>query len=72
MSLSDSEIVEYLDSLDKETKALKKDLLKMCWFMRGGLTYDEAYHLGTTERSIINDIIKDNLETTKKSKLPFF
>jgi hypothetical protein len=72
LSLSDGEIVEYLDSLDKETKALKKDLLKMCWFMRGGLTYEEAYHLGTSERAIINDIIKDNLETTKKSKLPFF
>jgi hypothetical protein len=40
--------------------------------MRGGLTYEEAYNLSVQEREIINDIIKDNLETTKKSKLPFF
>jgi len=40
--------------------------------MRGGVTYDEAMHMSATERNIINDIVKDNLETTKKSGLPFF
>ena len=72
MSFTDQEIVEYLNSLDKESKAIKKDLLKMCWYMRGGLTYEEAFNLSGQERDIINDIIKDNLETTKKSKMPFF
>ena len=72
MTLSNEQVVEYLNSLDKESKAIKKDLLKMCWYMRGGLTYDEAFNLSSQERDIINDIIKDNLETTKKSKLPFF
>lgn len=72
MTLSNEQVVEYLNSLDKESKAIKKDLLKMCWYMRGGLTYDEAFNLSNQEREIINDIIKDNLETTKKSKMPFF
>jgi hypothetical protein len=40
--------------------------------MRGGLTYETALELGSTERNIINQIIKDNLETTRKSKMPFF
>lgn len=40
--------------------------------MRGGLSYDDSMLLGRTERELINNIIKDNLETTKKSKLPFF
>lgn len=44
----------------------------MCWYMRGGLTYDEAMGLSKVDREIIGEIIKDNLETTKKSKLPFF
>ena len=44
----------------------------MMWFMRGGLTYDDAMALGQTEVELINKIIKDNLETTKKSQLPFF
>lgn len=40
--------------------------------MRGGLTYDDIMILSTTEREWIGDIIKDNLETTKKSGMPFF
>jgi len=44
----------------------------MSWFMRGGLTYDQAMALGVQEREIINELIKDNLETTKKTGLNFF
>lgn len=40
--------------------------------MRGGLTYEEALNLSWTEREIIGDIVKDNLETTKKTGLPYF
>ena len=44
----------------------------MSWFMRGGLTYDQAMALGLSERDLIGELIKDNLETTKKTGLPFF
>jgi hypothetical protein len=37
-----------------------------------GMSYNEAMHLGHEEREIVGEIIKDNLETTKKSGLPFF
>jgi hypothetical protein len=40
--------------------------------MRGGLTYDEAYYLGIEEREIIAKLIEENLDTTKKTKMPFF
>lgn len=40
--------------------------------MRGGLTYEQALHLSLTERTTISDLIKENLETTKKTGLPFF
>lgn len=40
--------------------------------MRGGVTYDEAMQMSQTDHSLINDIVKENLETTKKSGLPFF
>lgn len=40
--------------------------------MRGGVTYDEAMYMSGSERKIMNDIVKENLETTKKSGLPFF
>jgi hypothetical protein len=57
--------------LEKEAKEIKRDILKICWYMRG-LSYQEALNLDLDERKIIGEIIKDNLETTKKSGLPFF
>jgi hypothetical protein len=40
--------------------------------MRGGLTYEEACNLSPEERKTIGEIIKDNMETTKKTGLPYF
>ena len=40
--------------------------------MRGGLSYDESMYLGRQEREIISKLIEDNLETTKKSGMPFY
>jgi hypothetical protein len=61
-----------LDGYDKESKALKTEALKFCWYMRGGLTYTEAMDLSKAEREIVAKIVEDNIETTKKSGLPFF
>jgi hypothetical protein len=70
--LNNDAIVELLDSYDKESKALKEEVLRLCWWMRGGLTYEEAYMLSPQEREIIGKIIDSNMETTKKSGMPFF
>lgn len=40
--------------------------------MRGGLSYDDAMLLSAEDRKIIAGLIKENIETTKKSGLPFF
>jgi hypothetical protein len=58
--------------MENEQKEIKHDLLKICWYMRGGVTLDEAFNLSQEDKTLINDIIKENLETTKKSGLPFF
>lgn len=58
--------------MEKESNDIRQEALKMAWYMRGGLTYDQAMVLGVGERRLINNIIKENLETTKKSGLPFF
>lgn len=58
--------------MEKEADTVRNDCLKICWYMRGGLTYTEAMNLSPKERDIVGRIVKDNLETTKKSGLPFF
>lgn len=72
MSLDNSEIVSYLKSLDKETRAIREEALRFSWYMRGGLSYSDAMMLSHSDREIISKIIEDNMETTKKSGLPFF
>ena len=39
--------------------------------MRGSVSYDESMLLTQKEKESINKIIKDNMESTKKSGMPF-
>ncbi len=61
-----------LEQFDKEVVEMRKELLQLCWFMRGGLSFDEAVMLSPTDRTAIREIVEDNFETTKKSGLPYF
>lgn len=70
--MSLDEINKEVKDYEKESKELKSELFKICWYMRGSVTLEEAYNLSYDDRSIINNIVKDNLEVTKKSGLPFF
>ena len=65
------EILLLSSDMDKEAKAIKKDVLKLCWYMRG-LSYAEVMNMSWEEREIVGEIIKENLETTKKTGLYFF
>lgn len=68
--------VEALDALseefEKDTKAIKEELYKICWYMRGSVSISEVYSLTVEDREIIRALIEENLETTKKSGMPFF
>lgn len=69
----DSDGIEKLvEKLDKEADDIRKNALQMTWHMRGGLTYDQAMTLGDAERRLVNEIVKEHMETTKKSGLPYF
>jgi hypothetical protein len=66
------EILREVENLDKESKALKADLMKICWYMRGGIPLDDVFAMSFEERQIVAGIIEENLETTKKTGMPFF
>jgi hypothetical protein len=72
LGLDDQQIVALIEQYDKDSKAIVNEAIKLCWFMRGGLNYEQALDLSPDERSFISELIKENLETTKKSGLPFF
>ena len=61
-----------VDRMEKEADQIRHENLKLIWYMRGSVTYEQVMNMSNKERSIISEIAKDNLETTKKSNLPFF
>ena len=40
--------------------------------MRGGVSYEDVLNMSPDESEAISSIIDENLETTKKTQLPFF
>jgi hypothetical protein len=70
--LDSDAVAKYVDGMDEEINEIRLEALRMAWYMRGGLSYDQLLQLSISERKLIGQIIKDNMETTKKSGLPFF
>ena len=58
--------------MDKECADIKKSALSLTWYMRGGVSYEDILNMSHEERIMINKLIESNLETTKKTQLPFF
>ena len=58
--------------MEEECKDIKKNALKYAWYMRGGVSYEDILNMSFQERENITEIINENLETTKKTQLPFF
>jgi hypothetical protein len=65
-------ILEEVEILESQCKQLKFDLSKLCWFMRGSVSLTEAYEMCIEDREIMFKLIKENLETAKATKQPFW
>ena len=72
MTLANAEIIKKLEGMDQEAKTIKKRVLELCWYMRGGISFVEIMQMGVSDIPLINDVIEGNLETTKKTGMPFF
>lgn len=51
---------------------IKSHCLKLTWHMRGGVSYTDVMNMSIDERNMITQLITENMETTKKSGLPYF
>lgn len=66
--MNNQEIGEELDRLENESNQIKDAVINICWWMRGGISHTESWNLTEKERGMINNLIKNNLETMKKNK----
>ena len=71
MSLDIDGINKVVNEYDVESKALKEELFRICWYMRGA-SFTEAFMLSVEDRQLIGKIIEKNLEITKETGHPFF
>lgn len=64
-------IEEYLIRLEKEIKDFKTELLRLSWYMRGGVTFDQLlFQYSYDDRSSMYSVIKENIETSKETNMP--
>jgi hypothetical protein len=69
--LSPSEIEDLLKKLENQSKAIKDEIFRISWYMRGGVNSMDLFHVYSHEdRQIMSSIIKENIETTKNTKMP--
>lgn len=69
--MKEADIEEYLTRLEESIKNYKSQLFRLCWYMRGGVTIDNLlFDLSLEDIQIMNTIVQDNIEITKKSGMP--
>ena len=71
-TLSIPDILAESKALDDQARAIKLEAMRSVWYMRGGVSFSESMNLSWEERQIITDIVKENMDITKQSGLPFF
>lgn len=71
ISTPDSDLKQLSDALEKQIKQVKLEIYKISWYMRGGV--DSAtllYDTDIEDIEIMSSVIKENIESTKKTGLP--
>jgi hypothetical protein len=58
--------------MEADAKTVREQSMKLTWHMRGGVSYQQVLMMSAHEREIISELAKENIETTKKSGLPWF
>ncbi len=70
LRFSNSDIEKYVESLEQEAKGIKDEIFRLSWYMRGGVNSQDLFHNYSYEdRILMNGIIQENLDATKKSGL---
>ena len=67
---SDSEVVEKQESYKKSLDNLHKNLYKLTWYMRGGVSVSEIHDMPANHIKYLNDIVSENFEMSKKAGVP--
>lgn len=57
--------------MENEIKQIKEGCYRLSWYMRGGVSItDLLYNIDLEDQEVMSNIIKENIENTKNSKMP--
>jgi hypothetical protein len=65
-----SEVANYFEEMASDARDIKKQVIEICWYMRGSVTHDQAWQLTYEDKKIIGEFIKENQEKFKNSMTP--
>ena len=65
-----SEVAEYFEEMASDARDIKKQVIEICWYMRGSVTHDQAWQLTYEDKKLISEFIKENQEKYKGSMNP--
>lgn len=69
--MSPEEIIQLSKEMENHTKEIKFNVFKISWYMRGGVTSEDLFwRYSIEDRTILNDVIKENIEVVNKTGLP--
>jgi hypothetical protein len=60
-----------MTNMRDEAKSIKANILRLGWHMRGSCSLEDIMMMSQMEIDMINKIVEDNMELTKKTQLPF-
>lgn len=72
LSMTTDQIEKFTNDMVKQITEIKKNAYVLSWYSRGGVSYTDTLNMSNEELQIMNEVTDSNLETTKKSRLPFF
>ncbi len=71
MYIEDDEINTLAKDYENRIKQQKENMYRISWYMRGGVGFNELmYDTDLEDVEVIQNIVKDNIENTKNSRLP--
>lgn len=71
LNSSPQEIVDLLAEMEKDSRAIHEQITEICFFMKGSLSYHQAWNLSLKEIKIVQKQIKAYFEMVKKTGLAF-
>ena len=67
LQASHEEINEILDEMRKEREIILNNIVEICFFMRGSISWNDAWDLSFNSMKAIKRRIEQNIEITKNS-----